>query len=503
MGEGFIIGIDQSTQGTKALLFDHEGKRILREDTPHRQLVNEKGWVSHDPDEIYKNTVKTVVRLMERSGIDPGKVAAIGISNQRETSLIWDRISGRPLADAVVWQCDRAAQICREVEKTGMAEEIRNKTGLTLSPYFPASKFAWLLQNAQGAGKLAERHQLCFGTVDTWLVYRLTGGRSYKTDYSNASRTQLYDIFRLKWDEEICRAFGIDARDLPEVCDSDSLFGETDLEGFFARPVPIRSVLGDSHGALFGQGCLKPGMIKATYGTGSSVMMNIGNQPVLSRHGVVTSLAWGMGGKVDYVLEGNINYTGAVISWLKDDLELIGSPKETEALCRRAKENSGLYFVPAFTGLGAPYWDSRARGALLGVSRADGKAEIVRACVDCIAYQIADVVRAMERDAGMDAGELRVDGGPTGNAYLMEFQSGILDTEILVPDCEELSGLGAAYAAGMAAGLYDEGVFAGIKHRIFAPKMDPAVRERKLEGWKKAVGAVLSLSGQEMECAGS
>ena len=479
MGEGFIIGIDQSTQGTKALLFDHEGKRILREDTPHRQLVNEKGWVSHDPDEIYKNTVKTVVRLMERSGIDRGKVAAIGISNQRETSLIWDRISGRPLADAVVWQCDRAAQICREVEKTGMAEEIRNKTGLTLSPYFPASKFAWLLQNAQGAGKLAERHQLCFGTVDTWLVYRLTGGRSYKTDYSNASRTQLYDIFRLKWDEEICRAFGIDARDLPEVCDSDSLFGETDLEGFFAWPVPIRSVLGDSHGALFGQGCLKPGMIKATYGTGSSVMMNIGNQPVLSRHGVVTSLAWGMGGKVDYVLEGNINYTGAVITWLKDDLELISSPGETQELAQKASKEDQTYLVPAFSGLGAPYWDSRAAAAVVGMTRTTKKAELVKAGLECIAYQIADVVKAMSEDAGMKVEELRVDGGPTRNTYLMQFQSDIARAAVQVPDAEELSGIGPAYAAGLALGLWGPEIFQKIQRKKYTPEMQEETAKRK------------------------
>ncbi len=514
--KAFIIGIDQSTQGTKALLFDREGRLLLRTDAPHRQLVNEKGWVSHDPEEIYQNTVKTVTRLVEQSGIDRNQVAAIGISNQRETSLIWDRISGKPLADAVVWQCARGAEICRQVEEAGLAGMIRERTGLTLSPYFPASKFAWLLQNADGAMELARGHQLCFGTIDTWLVYRLTGGRAYKTDYSNASRTQLYDIFRLKWDQEICRAFGVDAEDLPEVCDSDSFFGETDLEGFFDEPVPIRGVLGDSHGALFGQGCLRPGMVKATYGTGSSVMMNIGGMHETASQtsgrgvdaiqmsgrgtaatqspdsGVVTSLAWGLSGKVDYVLEGNINYTGAVISWLKDDLEMIGSPQETEELCRRAKECEDLYFIPAFTGLGAPYWDSDARGALLGVTRACGRAEFVRACVDCIAYQIADVVEAMEQSSGIRPGELRVDGGPTGNGYLMEMQSGILNTKILVPSSQELSGMGAAYAAGMAAGLYDERIFDRMERKVFVPQMEETFRRRRLEGWKRAVRAVLT-----------
>ncbi len=540
--KAFIIGIDQSTQGTKALLFDREGRLLLRTDAPHRQLVNEKGWVSHDPEEIYQNTVKTVTRLVEQSGIGRNQVAAIGISNQRETSLIWDRISGKLLADAVVWQCARGAEICRQVEEAGLAGMIRERTGLTLSPYFPASKFAWLLQNADGAMELARRHQLCLGTIDTWLVYRLTGGRAYKTDYSNASRTQLYDIFRLKWDQEICQAFGVDAGDLPEVCDSDSFFGETDLEGFFEELVPIRGVLGDSHGALFGQGCLRSGMVKATYGTGSSVMMNIGpkaggvdrdaafTQPPCREKvgvrtpcrddaaigpscrgdaavqtpcqgkaasqspgsGVVTSLAWGLNGKVDYVLEGNINYTGAVISWLKDDLELIRSPQETEELCRRAKECEDLYFIPAFTGLGAPYWDSDARGALLGVTRACGRAEFVRACVDCIAYQIADVVEAMEQSSGIRPGELRVDGGPTGNGYLMEMQSGILNTKILVPSSQELSGMGAAYAAGMAAGLYDERIFDRMERKVFVPQMEETFRRRRLEGWKRAVRAVLT-----------
>lgn len=314
---------------------------------------------------------------------------------------------------------------------------------------------------------------------------------SYKTDYSNASRTQLFDIFEQKWDEEICQLFGLDAQDLAEVCDSDSCFGETDLEGFFESPVPIHSVLGDSHGALFGQGCLEKGMIKSTYGTGSSIMMNIGETPVLSTHGVVTSLAWGMQGKVSYVLEGNINYTGAVITWLKDDMELIQSPAETEALCRKAEADDSLYFVPAFTGLGAPYWNSEAKGALTGITRTTRKAEMVRAGVECIAYQIADVVNAMSQDAKTEIQELRVDGGPTRNQYLMQFQSDILDRKVLVPDAEELSGIGAAYAAGRGLGLYGDKVFTRLKRREYAPKMCEDTRVRKYNGWKDAVGHVL------------
>lgn len=491
MAESYIISIDQSTQGTKALLFNQEGVLLQRNDLPHRQIVNEKGWVSHDPEEIYQNTVQVVKNLVEESGISKESVKGIGISNQRETSLIWEKKTGKALANAVVWQCARAAEICRRVEQIGAAEMIRQKTGLALSPYFPASKLTWLKENVEGAKELAKKHALCFGTIDTWLVYRMTHGMSYKTDYSNASRTQLFDIFEQKWDEEICQLFGLDAQDLAEVCDSDSCFGETDLEGFFESPVPIHSILGDSHGALFGQGCLEKGMIKSTYGTGSSIMMNIGETPVLSTHGVVTSLAWGMQGKVSYVLEGNINYTGAVISWLKDDMELIQSPTETEGLCRVAEADDSLYFVPAFTGLGAPYWNSEAKGALTGITRTTRKAEMVRAGVECIAYQISDVVNAMSQDAKTEIQELRVDGGPTRNQYLMQFQSDILDRKVLVPDAEELSGIGAAYAAGRGLGLYGDEVFTRLKRREYAPKMCEDTRVRKYNGWKDAVGHVL------------
>ena len=491
MAESYIISIDQSTQGTKALLFDRDGMLLQRKDLPHKQIINEKGWVSHDPEEIYQNTVQVVKNLVEESGISKESVKGIGISNQRETSLIWEKKTGKALANAVVWQCARAAEICRRVEQIGAAEIIRQKTGLALSPYFPASKLTWLKENVEGAKELAKKHALCFGTIDTWLVYRMTHGMSYKTDYSNASRTQLFDIFEQKWDEEICQLFGLDAQDLAEVCDSDSCFGETDLEGFFESPVPIHSVLGDSHGALFGQGCLEKGMIKSTYGTGSSIMMNIGETPVLSTHGVVTSLAWGMQGKVSYVLEGNINYTGAVISWLKDDMELIQSPSETEGLCRVAEADDSLYFVPAFTGLGAPYWNSEAKGALTGITRTTRKAEMVRAGVECIAYQISDVVNAMSQDAKTEIQELRVDGGPTRNQYLMQFQSDILDRKVLVPDAEELSGIGAAYAAGRGLGLYGDEVFTRLKRREYAPKMCEDTRVRKYNGWKDAVGHVL------------
>lgn len=493
MSEKYVIGIDQSTQGTKALLFDEKGSLLLRKDRAHEQKVNAKGWVSHDPEEIYRNTVCVIKELVESSGIAKEQVAGIGISNQRETSLAWDKKTGEAIADAIVWQCARAEKICSRVEEQGAAEKIRERTGLPLSPYFPASKFAWLLEEVPGAKEKAAGHGLCFGTIDTWLIYRMTGGKSYKTDYSNASRTQLFNIFTLQWDEDICRMFGISRDDLALVCDSDACFGETCLEGYFSQPVPIHGVLGDSHGALFGQGCVNKGMMKSTYGTGSSIMMNIGQQPVLSTHGVVSSLAWKIGGKVNYVLEGNINYTGAVISWMKDDLELIQSPGETEELCYRAEQEDSLYFVPAFTGLGAPYWDSNARGTLWGITRTTKKAEMVRSGIECIAYQIADVVEAMSRDACVKLEELRADGGPTRNTYLMQFQSDILHTKVSVAQVEELSGMGAAYAAGIGLGLYTPEILTGMKRAAYIPGMPEELRQKKCLGWKEAVKKVLTV----------
>lgn len=496
MSEQYIISIDQSTQGTKALLFDESGSLIRRTDKPHEQIINERGWVSHDPMEIYCNTMEVVRRLIEESGIDKSKIAGLGLCNQRETSLAWDRETGEPIGQAIVWQCARATEICDRVEKLGKAELIRRKTGMNLSPYFPASKIAWILENTEGAREKANQGKICHGTIDSWVIYKLTGGREYKTDYSNASRTQLFNIFDLKWDEEICGLFGINPANMAEVCDSDAEFGRTDLEGFLPHSIPIHGVMGDSHGALFGQGCLKPGMIKSTYGTGSSIMMNIGAKPILSSRGVVTSLAWSMGGTVNYVLEGNLNYTGAVITWLKDDLKLIRSPGETEGLAREAVHDDQLYLIPAFSGLGAPYWDSRATAAIIGMTRTTGKAELVRAGVECIAYQITDIVKAMSEDAGVMVAELRVDGGPTRNRYLMQFQSDIAYAVVRVPDSEELSGIGPAYAAGLALGMWDEHIFEKLKGTKYEPGMAKEIREQKYTGWKQAVSTVLKKSGK-------
>ena len=490
MEEKYIVSIDQSTQGTKGLLFNSRGELIKREDKSHEQIVNAEGWVSHNPMEIYENVLLVVKKLLK--GIEKSKVVGLGISNQRETSLVWDRKTGLPLGNAIVWQCKRAVEICEREKIKQNADKIREKTGMPLSPYFPAAKIAWLLENQQGVSELLKKGQLCHGTMDTWLIYKLTGGISYKTDYSNASRTQLFNIFDLSWDEEICSLFGIDSKNMPQVCDSDALYGETDFEGVLPCKIPICGVMGDSHGALFGQGCISTGMTKATYGTGSSIMMNIGKYPVLSQSGLVTSLAWKVNGEVSYVLEGNLNYTGAVISWLKNDLELIDSPKETEKLAKEAIKDDSLYLVPAFSGLGAPYWKSDAKAAFVGMTRTSKKREFVRSALESIAYQITDVLQAMKNDAKTKLDKLKVDGGPTRNAYLMQFQGDIADVKVEIPNAEELSGIGVAYLAGLRLGIWGEEIFERLERKIYSPQMKKEKRKEKYLGWQKAVQTVIS-----------
>lgn len=491
--EAYIVSIDQSTQGTKAMLFDGEGSLVCRSDLPHRQIVNDRGWVSHDLNEIYQNTIQVFRNLIQKSGVPKGSIRALGISNQRETTALWGRSTGEPLDHAIVWQCGRAEEIGRRILEAGHGDLVKKRTGIPVSGYFPASKMAWLLENVPGAGELAQKGEVCLGTIDSWLLFQLTKGESFKTDYSNASRTQLFNLQTLSWDPEICGLFGIPMEALAEASDSNACFGYTDFEGFLNEPIPITGVLGDSHGALFGQGCIRPGMVKATYGTGSSLMMNIGRELTFSEHGVVTSIAWGMDGEVTYCLEGNLNYTGAVITWLKDDLKLLESAGETQELAYAANPADRAYLVPAFTGLGAPYWDPEAKAAIVGITRTTGRNEIVKAALECIAYQIADLVFAMEQDTEVGIGQLRVDGGPSRNSYLMQFQSDILGKEVCVPAAEELSGIGAAYAAGVGAGIYErEHLFAGAAYTAYRPQMEEALRQEKYQGWKAAVGQALT-----------
>lgn len=489
----YMLGIDQSTQGTKGIVFDGDGRILARTDLAHDQIINEKGWVEHNPDQIMANVVQVVKNVVEKAGIDKEEILGLGISNQRETAVCWNKQTGRPVYNAIVWQCARGADICEKIAADGHGTMIQEHSGIPLSPYYSAAKIAWVLRNVEEARVAAEKDELAVGTMDSYLVYQLTADHAFKTDYSNASRTQMFNVRTLGWDEEIISLFGIKRSMLAEICDSDALYGYTDFDGYLAEPIPIHGVMGDSHGALYGQGCVKPGMIKATYGTGSSIMMNVGEKPIYSDKGVVTSLAWSLGGKVNYVLEGNINYTGAVITWLQKDLGLIASAKETQELAESANPGDTTYLVPAFTGLGAPYWDSKAKAIICGITRTTGKAEMARAALDCIVYQISDVVNVMAEDSGIPVEELRVDGGPTKNGYLMQFQSDILNIPVQVPDAEELSAMGPAYVAGIAMGFYDqEKLFAGLNRTRFAPAMADDVRQQKYAGWKESIQMVLT-----------
>lgn len=483
--EQYILAIDQSTQGTKALLFDASGKLVSRADASHRQLVNEKGWVGHDLKEILENVFKVCREAVAKAGIQPAQVAAVGISNQRETTAAWNRTTGEPACPAIVWQCARAVEITDRLQKE--ARYIQAVTGLPLSPYFSAAKMAWMLEHEPLVRELARKGELCLGTVDSFLLHRLTEEKVHCTDYSNASRTQLFSLEGLCWKEEICRIFGVPMDALPEVRMSDSCFGHTTLGGLLPCAVPICGVLGDSHGALFGQNCRRKGQLKATYGTGSSVMMNIGEKPLFSQKGLATSIAFGYQGKVSYVFEGNLNYTGAVISWLKDEVQLISSPEETQQLAEEANSADRTYFVPAFTGLGAPYWKPSARGVLCGISRTTGKKEIVKAGLDCIAYQITDLLFLMQEELGSSLQELRVDGGPTRNGYLMQLQSDMAGIKVCLPPLQELSGMGAALMAGISAGIYTEDVFSGILYKEYSPEMPKEQAAAAYDGWKRAI----------------
>ena len=491
--QAYVLAVDQSTQGTKGLLFDAQGDLLARCDRPHRQIVNDLGWVEHDPQEILHNTLGVCSDVIAKAGIDPAAVQAFGISNQRETSLMWDRITGAPAANAIVWQCARAADICARHEAKGEADLIREKSGIPLSPYFPASKLQWLMEHVPQARVLSESGRLAAGTIDTWLVFNLTKEHAFRTDFSNAARTQLFNIRDLVWDRQLCASFGIPMQALPEAVMSDSVFGTTDLDGLLPHPVPICGVLGDSNGALFAQNCRRPGEIKATYGTGSSVMMNVGAAPVLSSEGLAASVAWGMSGHVEYVLEGNLNYTGAVISWLQNEMQMISTAAESADLAAAANPADRTYFVPAFSGLGAPYWDAQATGMFTGITRTTGRREMVKACVECIAYQITDLVELMRAASGYEVKMLHADGGPAENGYLMQFQADLTDADAAVPQHKELSGMGAAYMAGISAGIYDpQTICERNRYTIFRPRMEAAERSARMEGWKMAVRQVLS-----------
>ena len=490
MDKRYVLAIDQSTQGTKAVLFSDAGLLVAKTARPHRQIIHDNGYVEHDGEEIMANVLAVIREVVELAGVEPEEVACLGISNQRETCIAWDRTTRLPLYNAIVWQCSRAKEICAQMEEAdpSIAARVRELSGMNLSPYFSAGKMAWLVRNVPAVMDAAEAGTLSLGTMDSWVLYALSEEHAFATEPSNASRTQLLDIASCAWSEELCKAFGVPKEALAEVRPSDSVFGHTTAGGLFPEPIPICGMLGDSQAALMGQGCTEPGQVKATYGTGSSIMMQAGSELVRSKNGLVTSLGWEFDGTRSYVLEGNINYTGAVVSWMKDDARLIYDPGDAEACARRANQADRAYFVPAFTGLGAPYWDDEACAILTGVTRTTGHDEIVKAGLESIAYQIGDVVGAMRADTGLDVSELRVDGGPTANGYLMQFQSDVTSVDVSVSSVAELSAAGAAYVAGHAAGVYGgNAIFEQISRTTYTPKMEDVRREVLLSGWRAAV----------------
>ena len=488
--KAYVLSFDQSTSTTKALLFDQSGTLIARNDVSHRQLVNEQGWVEHDPKEILHNTFLAAKQLLQTCDVDTSLIKAVSISNQRETALSWDRRTGEPLYNAIVWQCGRATDITKDLEQH--KEVIHERTGLHLSPYFSGAKFAWLLKHIAAVRTSAEKKHLVFSSVDSFLLYHLSEEKVIKTEYSNASRTQLLNIKTLDWDDEMLSLFGLDRAMMPQLCDSNALFGHTTLNGLLKESVPICGILGDSQGALSAQNCREIGMTKATYGTGSSIMMNIGKEPVLCDD-LVTSIAWSLDGTVDYVLEGNINYSGATISYLVEDLGLIASAKEAGVLAKQAQDIPSLYLVPAFSGLGAPYWDPDARAVIVGLDRRCKKAELVKAAEEAIAYQIADIVFLMEQHSKLDVTSLRVDGGPTNDSFLMQFQADLLQSEVRVAALEELSGQGPALLAGKKVGLLQEQSAYGKQPKaLYVPEMGKAERDNRYAGWLKAITKALS-----------
>lgn len=486
----YIIAIDQSTSATKAILFDEGCKLLGRVNVEHKQYYPQAGWVEHDAEEIYANAVEAIRGLMKLGLAEEGASYSLAITNQRETVVVWNAETGKPISHAVVWQCQRGAEICRQLKEAGHEKTFLAKSGLLIDPYFSASGVKWLLDNVEGAREAAEKGQLRMGTIDSWLIWKLTGGEVHATDYTNASRTLLFNIHTLDWDEELCSLFTVPRTMLPKALPCDAVFGRTTIEGLFPEGIEIAGVLGDSHGALAGQMCFEAGMGKATYGTGSSVMVNIGEEAVAAPEGLVTSVGFAAKGKVFYAFEGNIHCTGATLRWLADQLQLIGSPAETEALATSVESTNGVYLVPAFAGLGAPWWNSEAKAIIAGMTLGTTKAHVVRAALEAIPYQIKDLVDLMTGQAGVKLKELRVDGGPTRNRFLMQFQADMLNATINRADIEEASAMGAVVMNGLARGVWatlDEVAALRTSDNRIEPKMTAEERASLHGGWIEAV----------------
>lgn len=487
----YIMALDLGTTSCRCIIFDKNGRICSAAQKEFTQYFPQPGWVEHDAEEIWATQTGLMYEAMSKIDITINEIAGIGITNQRETTVLWDKETGRPVHKAIVWQCRRTAGYCDELKKLGMAEFFRSKTGLVLDAYFSATKLRWLLDNVIGARERAEKGELLFGTVDSWIIWKLTGGKVHVTDYSNASRTMLFNIHTLKWDEEILRVLKIPQQILPEVKPSSHVYGYTDSK-LFGGEVPIAGAGGDQQCALFGQTCFGRGEVKNTYGTGGFMLMNTGTAPVNSHNGLVTTIAWGVDDKVEYALEGSIFVAGAAVQWLRDELGLIRDAAESEVLAKSVPDANGCYVVPAFVGLGAPYWDQYARGAIVGLTRGVNRNHIVRATLESIAYQVNDVLTAMQEDSGMPITSLRVDGGACDNDFLMQFQADILNTSVVRPYCIETTAMGAAYLAGLAVGYWRSKEEILANHVIaaeFKPQMGQAKRENLLQGWHNAVKA--------------
>lgn len=490
MMKKYVLAIDQGTTGSTAMVFDREGTPLAKANEEFPQYFPRGGWVEHDPEEIWRSVLSTTEKAFAEAGISAADLACLGITNQRETSVFWRRGTVEPYSRAIVWQCRRSAEICERLKLEGLEEEFRARTGLVLDPYFSGTKITWMMENDPEFARAAEAGELSFGTVDSWLLAKLTGGRVHATDYSNASRTLMFNIKELSWDDRLLGALGVPRSLLPEVRESSFVFGETDPESFFGVSVPISGIAGDQQSALFGQACYHPGMTKNTYGTGSFVLMNTGAEAVASKTGMLTTIAWGLDGDVTYALEGSIFVTGAAIQWLRDGLRIIDSAADVGPVAESTIDTGGVYFVPALVGLGAPYWDPYARGAILGITRGTTREQIIRATVESMAYQTRDVMEAMEADSGIKVSSLRVDGGATVMDVMLAFQADLLGVEVQRPVVPETTALGAAYLAGLAVRFWEG---AGEIERIwradrtFIPSVDKSHMDILHMGWKKAV----------------
>ena len=490
----FVMALDAGTSSSRAIVFDHDRRIVAVAQREFRQIYPQPGWVEHDPVEIWETQLAVAREAMAKAGTTASSLAAIGITNQRETTVAWDRETGRPVYNAIVWQCRRTSDFCDELKKRGLVDSIRATTGLVPDAYFSGTKLRWILENVPGARAAAEAGRLLFGTIDTWLLWNLTGGRVHATDYSNASRTMMYDIGTLKWSDDILGELDVPRSVLPAVRPSSGVFGET-APGVLGGPVPVAGVAGDQQSALFGQTCFSPGDAKNTYGTGCFMLMNTGDRRVPSANGLLTTIAWGLGGKVDYALEGSVFTAGAAIQWLRDELGLLEKASDSEAMARSVPDTNGCFVVPAFTGLGAPYWDQYARGAVLGLTRGVNRNHIVRATLESLAYQTADVLAAMQKDAGIGLNALRVDGGASANDFLMQFQSDIVGVPVERPACIETTALGAAFLAGLAVGYWTsqaELKANAVGLTTFAPALAPETRAAAMDRWHQAVARVRS-----------